>query len=69
LVDEELVGPCVVEQVTSFATGRPLAVDELDVAFAWHDRFVEGGRRLDGLLLEQISSEQFVTRRSVEVQP
>ena len=69
LVDEDLIGPCFVEQLTSFSAGRPLADDELGIADAWHDRFVAADRRLDALLLEQIGSEQFVTRREAEVQP
>jgi hypothetical protein len=69
LVDEDLIGPCFVEQLTAFAVGRPLVDDELAVADAWHNRFVAGDRRLDALLLEQIAGEQFVTRREAEVQP
>ncbi|MDP2343654.1 MAG: DUF1588 domain-containing protein [Deltaproteobacteria bacterium] len=69
LVDEDLLGPCFVEQMTSFAAGRPLTDLELGVADAWHDRFVAADRRLDALLLEQIAGDQFVTRREAEVQP
>ncbi len=71
LVDEEVVGPCMVEQVLSFTHGRPLTVEELAVADAWYERFVASGERLDALVLEQIAGDQFVTRRAaaVGVQP
>lgn len=67
LVDEDLVAPCFVEQVTSYAAGRPLRDDELGIADAWHNRFVAGDHRLEALLLDQIASEQFVTRREAVV--
>lgn len=68
LVDEDLVGACFVEQMTAFSQGRPLSDDELGIASAWYDRFVADEGRLDALLLEQISSEQFVTKREVPVE-
>ena len=68
LVDKELVGPCFMEQLTSFSAGRPLSIDELSVSEAWHERFVQDGRRLDTLLLDMVSGEQFVTKRDVDVE-
>ncbi len=67
LVDEDLVGPCFVEQFTAFSQGRPLSDDELGIANAWHDRFKASDNRFDTFLLEQIASPQFVTKRDVPV--
>lgn len=67
LVDEKLVGPCFVEQMTSFSMGRPIKDDELNIADAWNTRFEAGDGRLEALLLEQIASDQFITRREPTV--
>jgi hypothetical protein len=68
LVDENLIAPCFMQQLSAFSWGRQLTDEDLLVAAAWTERFEQSGRRLDELLLEQIAGEQFVTRRDPGVQ-
>ncbi|HEY4219706.1 MAG TPA: DUF1588 domain-containing protein [Myxococcota bacterium] len=67
LVDNSLVGPCFVQQLTSFENGRPLTSDEQSVVSAWDESFESGDattvRRLDQLLLAKVTGTQFVSKR------
>ncbi len=63
LVDNSLVGPCFVKQLTSYEAGRPLTDDEQKVVNAWNDDFDAAGHKLDQLLVDQIGGEQFATKR------
>jgi hypothetical protein len=64
LVDNSLVAPCFVKQLTSFQVGRPLSTDEAAVASAWDAKFESGdNRRLDQLLKDIVAGDQFVTKR------
>jgi hypothetical protein len=66
LVDDGVLADCLMQQLHSYREGRPL-LDDKPTVDAWHQRFLDNGRDLQGLMIEQVSGAQFVHKREPEV--